>query len=623
MLLDRREAQLFTQTKMLLEMEANKRLKILPYSLRYQDPTVEDEGDLLDAIWSDPSVVDEIADDLPSSVPARVRDLLASWSHPLYGEFAVTKLGAEVLFLGFGHAFAVSGITRSIPSIVGTFPCFVRTALLPLRNLIVYDGSMSVYDVTASERMAKAIEDEARECKEEGRIVRSGKQLFEMAPSLIEEEKKHLGEEAFPADESDTEGFHRGVLAGLSGKEREQYIDEHDPLRADSPDLAASLARYDALDIRRESQGRVPDHTVLSELTGYKKYELEEIAKNLGMKGISRLRKKELTEAIAASIGSAPGFLRKQLPTLMPEELERVRELLSEGGEKTFDLTSADEVDAANKLPMILGVGGFFVSGNTATYMLAEPLMEQSASLDWDGIMEDARRNERIFDHVGAAAVIRGVVRMDQAAAEFGEGLSTQELTDMLTTKLDQIDAEFDMVSFEDDPDTLYLVDGVLDVLSREDLGISTDAVVIADMPRDSMIGKILAMQRGKDPYPLPEGVETADDAYDWIYGLDVCENMRRYFDEHVPDGENDFYFADAAIDDLVPLMQMGIQNAQSINAFMGVLEDRGYIPNKGMLQPTLDLLMKMANGVPVWSNNGWPHQELFEKDNADSAGRR
>ena len=29
----------------------------------------------------------------------------------------------------------------------------------------------------------------------------------------------------------------------------EQYIDEHDPLRADSPDLAASLARYDALEI--------------------------------------------------------------------------------------------------------------------------------------------------------------------------------------------------------------------------------------------------------------------------------------------------------------------------------------------------------------------------------------
>mgnify|MGYP001320255608 CR=1 FL=1 len=528
-----------------------------------------------------------------------------------------------MLFLGFGHAFAVSGITRSIPSIVGTFPCFVRTALLPLRNLIVYDGSMSVYDVAASERMAKAIEDEARECKEEGGIVRNGKKLFEMAPDLIKEAKKHQGEEAFPADENDTEGFHRGVLAGLSGKEREQYIDEHDPLRADSPDLAASLARYDALEIRRESQGRVPDHMVLSELTGFKKYELEEIGKNLGMKGLSKLRKKELAEAIAASISSAPGFLRKQLPTLMPKELEEVRELLSKGGEKTFDLTSADGVDAAYKLPVILGVGGFFVSGNTATYMLAEPLMEQSASLDWDGIMKDAQRNERVFDHVGAAAIIRGVVRMDQAAAEFGEGFSTQELTDMLTTKLEQIDAEFDMVFFEDDPDTPYLVDGMLDVLCREDLGISTDAAVIMDMPRDSMVGKILAVQKGKDPYPLPEGVETAEDAYEWIYGLDACENLRRYFDEHVPDGENDFYFADAAIDDLMPLMQMGVQNAQSISSFMGVLEDRGYIPNKGMLQPTLDLLMGMANGVPVWSNNGWPPHELFEKDNADSAGRR
>lgn len=171
MLLDRRGAQLFTQTKMLLEMEADKRLKVLPYSLRCEEPSGEDEAELLDAIWSTPSVMADIARNLPSTTPQKIQDLLGSWAHPLYGEFAVVKLGAEVLFLGFGHAFAVSGIMRSIPSLLGTFPCFVQTALLPMRNLIVCDGSMQAFDVAASERMAKALQEEAAQGRAEGKIV--------------------------------------------------------------------------------------------------------------------------------------------------------------------------------------------------------------------------------------------------------------------------------------------------------------------------------------------------------------------------------------------------------------------------------------------------------------------
>lgn len=619
MLLDRREAQLFTQTKMLLEMEANKRLKVLPYSLRYEEPSGEDEAELLDAIWSTPSVIADIAKALPSATPQKIRDLLGSWTRPLYGEFAVVKLGAEVLFLGYGHAFAVSGITRSIPSVLGAFPCFVQTALLPMRNLIVYDGSMQVFDVAASERMAEALQEEAAQCRAEGKIVRSGKELFRMAPTLIEEEKNRQDKESIPVDENDTEGFHRGALAGLAGEERARAIREQED--GASPAAVQATQDYDARFIRHMSLGDTPTHEVGAGLSGLKKHELLAIGRALGLKGLSKLRKEELAARVAQGICGMPGLWERFLPVLTPSEIESVRKILAEGGEKTFDLASAEEAHAAWQLPQAIGIGGFFVSGDRATYLLTEPLIEMAGSLDWEKILDASWRNERICQHLGAALRLRGIMDIVRAAAEFGEGLSASELADMLTSKLARGIQDFDLVFFEDEEDMPYLVDGILDDISQHERGISSYKAVLSGIPRDSVLGGILALQDGKDPYPVPEGVETPDDVYEWIYGLPATEKLHSYLDEHVPDGEDDYSFADGAIEDLVPLMQLGIRSADSFRGYMDALSDWGFIPNEGMVQTVIGLLMNMANSIPVWSNNGWPPQELFERDGGGKKG--
>lgn len=127
MILDRSELKLFHAAMALIEFEGNKRLHIVPYSIKYEPPAPDDEAELLDAIFHSPEVLKDIAEHLPSQTPRKVADLIQSWQHPLTGKFTVVQLGPEPLFLGFDRAFAVAGITHSIASVVGKFPAAVDT----------------------------------------------------------------------------------------------------------------------------------------------------------------------------------------------------------------------------------------------------------------------------------------------------------------------------------------------------------------------------------------------------------------------------------------------------------------------------------------------------------------
>ena len=140
MILDRSEIKLFHAAMALIEFEGNKRLHIVPYSIKYEPPAPDDEAELLDAIFHSPEVLKDIAEHIPPQTPRKVADLIQSWQHPLTGKFTVVQLGPEPLFLGFNRAFAVAGITHSIASVVGKFPAAVDTVLLPFGRFIVYDA---------------------------------------------------------------------------------------------------------------------------------------------------------------------------------------------------------------------------------------------------------------------------------------------------------------------------------------------------------------------------------------------------------------------------------------------------------------------------------------------------
>ena len=59
--------------------------------------------------------------------------------------------------------------------------------------------------------------------------------------------------------------------------------------------------------------------------------------------------------------------------------------------------------------------------------------------------------------------------------------------------------------------------------------------------------------------------------------------------------------------------MEAGFVSANSVNAYLGILEDNGYVPDEAHLRKLIDLLMNMSNAMPNWMNNGWAPNELHE----------
>ena len=85
---------------------------------------------------------------------------------------------------------------------------------------------------------------------------------------------------------------------------------------------------------------------------------------------------------------------------------------------------------------------------------------------------------------------------------------------------------------------------------------------------------------------------------------------LRAFLDERIPDGEDDYTFADHVVEDIV---------RSSIE--LGSIEELfGFVTELGLVESCADdrrlplLLTNVYNAMPSWENNGWSPQELYEQ---------
>lgn len=412
------------------------------------------------------------------------------------------QLGPEPLFLGFGRAFAVAGITHSIASVAGELPAAVDTVLLPFGRFIVYDGYLAGYDMGFSDRMEAMLADEAARCKKEGIVVRDGRELAKNAESWIEEDRRHLEEheehqKELEAKDEMPEGCHRGVLAGLSPEERERAVKAAVNADFDKMDSTSSADESARQMLRKRAGKRTPTHALAEQLSYLPKKKLQSFARLFDVRGTSKLRKDELAQRLAQAFEASPDFLEMALSSCMPHEIETVQEAVSAGGTKEFDLTNRKDLYAANSLSEMSGLGMVFVSGDTATLCLSDLLLAKASSLDWDGIEEHAKQAQRIIDHINAAVYLRGIVPANDMLEEFGEGLPNDQVIDIIMQSM--VDrAGFSVISFEGDPDALYLMTYALSDICypAEGGGVADDFMFDMEMDPSSTISCMARKER-------------------------------------------------------------------------------------------------------------------------------
>lgn len=143
MLLSPDDAALFYRAWSALLTWVNDRRSIAP---RFARPTPEHPLDpslankIKDVVWAEDALREQFLAEGAADLGPEERDLVASWTHRVSGNFVILKhLQKHSVFLK-DDAYGVLGIYTPLEVIFPSVPVFVEAVLIPFRDVIITDG---------------------------------------------------------------------------------------------------------------------------------------------------------------------------------------------------------------------------------------------------------------------------------------------------------------------------------------------------------------------------------------------------------------------------------------------------------------------------------------------------
>ncbi len=648
-----------------LVLSANQAFGILPdEALLLSDGSFNLDAcrEVLDRVWDDPSLIDELVERNPLGLPPRVLAELTSWKDRICGPqllLGYDRRGRALFSIGESRV-AVMGVTQDIEEVVPEEPpTVVFVTLLPFAGSVVYDTMVRLPPVSYGPGFRSMLEKEVQEAPEYP-LVETADDFVALARRVNAQHEeddwvrfqRQMDRERWERDGTEpmVKGVHRGELAGLSDEVREKRVNERL-----QETWYGSEERDPASELARRAQKVAPVHTFEDTLATDKKADLERDARGLGISGTSSLRKAQLAERVAQEWIDDPQILRNTLVTCFEAEYATFRGLLAApDGHMEFAEKDAGQHRFLMPCPPI---SRLFLYEGTFTALVPEELRAQARSLDFDQVEARRARIERVghlsevlTELCGAAAVRDLPTRYE---ALFGEKIELDDLVDDLVVlqkrqgsyptfelwldrQAEGYDATRDKAAFAyvihyslgDAQIGEDMYDGVLAGLEAKGEEITRDGVneVLDKLERriereqttrDKMLRALIAEHERKaeyGPFPLDPSLATGE-AYDWKLRLPEVANLRRWLDAHVPDDEDDFLYADYVIEQLLDV-QMGSTRPTEI---VEAASELGVFETTEDVEGVLGRIMAMVNALPDWWNNGWSPDALHER----STGRK
>lgn len=648
-----------------LVLSANQAFGILPdEELLAPDGSFDLDAcrEVLDRVWDDPSLIDELVERNPLGLPPRVLAELTSWKDRICGPqllLGYDRRGRALFSIGESRV-AVMGVMQGIEEVVPEEPpTVVFVTLLPFAGLVVYDTMIRLPPVSYGPGFRSMLEKEVQEAAEYP-LVETADDFVALARRVNAQHEeddwvrfqRQMDRERWERDGTEpmVKGVHRGELAGLSDEVREKRVNERL-----QETWYGSEERDPASELARRAQKVAPVHTFEDTLATDKKADLERDARGLGISGTSSLRKAQLAERVAQEWIDDPQILRNTLVTCFEAEYATFRGLLAApDGHMEFAEKDAGQHRFLMPCPPI---SRLFLYEGTFTALVPEELRAQARSLDFDQVEARRARIERVghlsevlTELCGAAAVRDLPTRYEGL---FGEKIELDDLVDDLVVlqkrqgsyptfelwldrQAEGYDATRDKAAFAyvihyslgDAQIGEDMYDGVLAGLEAKGEEITRDGVneVLDKLERriereqttrDKMLRALIAEHERKaeyGPFPLDPSLATGE-AYDWKLRLPEVANLRRWLDAHVPDDEDDFLYADYVIEQLLDV-QMGSTRPTEI---VEAASELGVFETTEDVEGVLGRIMAMVNALPDWWNNGWSPDALHER----STGRK
>ena len=128
-----------------------------------------------EALWADPSVIDDYLKNTRDEISERDRELIRSWKRRVSGQFIVERiLKKGAILLSDDKVYQVSGIMSSWDELLRftRCPAIIEATLIPFENVIIPDGLLHFFDVAFGPGSRELFRDEYMSAKESGKIIR-------------------------------------------------------------------------------------------------------------------------------------------------------------------------------------------------------------------------------------------------------------------------------------------------------------------------------------------------------------------------------------------------------------------------------------------------------------------
>ncbi len=582
---------------------ANERLGV---SKRLITPFGEiDDGEVAkvcDALWSGTAnrpVIGELIDENPYGFSRTDLREIAQWEHAINGDFFIMRRGEDMFFLYEGHAVAVRGITREIDTMLTYVPTVARTTLLPFDGLIVYAMSLSEHPLDFGDALRGTLDAELEKMISNRKVIQSAKQLVDRAPQLEEERISRAAAEFVRDAELDmnadeqAEWQHRGALAGLTGRKRDEaiirYVDEKGA--GSGIDAKEQVRRFSKSCMRGK-----PVSTLDEAYGKLNNHELRQLASAMGAQGaVSSWNKEKLLDYVVSRFPRDPDSLASRARTAGSSAMEDAWYLYEAGGR--IEVADEDSLDEGALIAPLFPIILSFHQDGKFIFIMPDEVREAFSCLDWDAELARAREVDGIIHFFDLALDLRGVAYLSELMHEYVERYGESESVDI------------------EELGYSLLASGIGELIILDDEPVLVGMRVISALghfPREEQVedeARYYLVEQGKKPIrPVPDELEDAGEVVEWMIDSPEAQALIAYLDEHVPEEEDEYFWAEDTVCMLIDGFRAFVNPTEALKDAFG--EEMPF--TEAQLKRVLDLSMALANAVPRWENNGWSPNELF-----------
>ena len=639
MILNDEQNSRFFDTMDALLYYVNDRFRVVEsFTLDYSNPLDDVKSSLVArTLWENVEVIDDFVRENPYGLSKSCLETARAWKSALPGFFTLVRYqSGRALLMNEAGVFSVCGITNELEGEIGPAPAYVELVLLPFDNVIVYDGFLQSYDTEGTATELQRIQDEFENRCSKGIALTAADFIRQADAYLAAQRDKEfeklmadVARESAAGEEQLPPGFHRGVLAGLSAEERETAVMDH--LAELSSSMVPSAVKFDQRVRKRKPVTSLRDCLML-----FTKAQLEAFAQLLGMRGLARLRKAEMVGEIAAELPLALETLESYLFIATLPCYEMARKLAS-GDPVTF---SADERKSYVLIWPMEPFIFMFRDGTTYTVLVPDELKPLFAQVDFGAVDRIRRMRAQALSCMAACVTLCGVVSVDDAYDQYrglvSDVLSRDEFYDAINENIAIGNSVFDLWTYMP---TDYLVHYSLspDFVAQEfgraqheqyskllrdtETGELSDSALrqFAGNVRSSLSAELEQLEQYKRGLvesqsnlpmkPLSRSL-LENDVLGELLDDPNAERLRVFLDAHVPDGADDYSFAERVVEEMVQeAMETG-----SLQGMFACARDWGLEGCSTDEERLPTLITNLYNSLPSWENNGWSPQELYEQ---------